>query len=584
MSLMMQTFTRFNAFALASLAALALAPVSEAQQSGPPGMVFIQGGRYKIGAEVDNVRELIEEKGVTALVTETPQYEARLDDFYIMPTEVTNEQFARYIKATGDRPPQSWGEKALDDATIAYATEMGKRREEAKKNGEPVPKIEPFDRAEWWKRNWLEAEWAVPKGLEATPVVFIDHEQAEGYARWAGLRLISEEEFQAAARGDTKRYYTWGDTFDAAKLNSLESKKGGPLPVGRYESGCSWVDKTGKVVDERNERNQDDVVGIYDLTGNVWEWTRTPFEKYPKFKAIDVKGTGKKKKEEISYEFDANNRSSVGGAFNAPYFGSRITTRRNSARFQSTDGLGMRCSASTVPGLDIAESVLRADLPPSRRPKDTFYVADQITAIDLWESSDGTANVPGYRVIESYNYLAFIPQEKIPVSSVMLLKDRSLEAPFEIGAFSTTVPLLNPELPAGTYTLSWRAKGEFNEIKPEEPEGEVQEMRTQDGAVQEPVIEPEFPFDPEKDTLIFRNTSGEIVGWVTVEPPTEERLAPGKVALKNISPEDAAKRGTKAGTELKFQVFVQYTKSNKGFRFDIPLLVKGDSVNDTWRH
>ena len=583
MSPKMQTFSRLNALAFASIFALTCAPDSAAQQSGPPGMVFIQGGRYKIGAEAENIRELIEEKQVTALVTETPQYEARLDDFFIMPTEVTNEQFARYIKATGDRPPQSWGQKALDDATIAYATAMGKRREEAKKNGEPLPKIEPFSRTEWWKRNWQEAEWAVPKGLEATPVVFIDYEQAEGYARWAGLRLISEEEFQAAARGDTERYYTWGDSFDASKLNSLEAKKGGPLPVGRFESGCSWVDKTGKVVDERNERNQDDVVGIYDLTGNVWEWTRTPFSAYPKFKPLEVKGSGKKK-EKVGYDFDANNRSSVGGAFNAPYFGSRITTRRNSARFQSTDGLGMRCSASTVPGLDIAESVLRADLPPSRRPKDTFYVAEQITAIDLWESTEGTANVPGYRVIESYNYLAFIPQEKIPVSSVMLLKDRSHEAPFQLGAFSTTVPLLNPELPPGTYTLSWRAKGEFNEIKPEPVEGEVQEIRMQDDAAQEPVLEPEFPFNPEKDTLIFRDTSGEIVGWVTVEPPTEERLAPGKVTLKDISPEDAAKRGTKAGTELKFQVYVQYTKSNKGFRFDIPLLVKGGAVDKNWRH
>lgn len=579
----MLNLPRIQAIHLLPALALTFALPAMPQETGPPGMVFVKGGRYKIGADKDDVAEALENKQPAALVTETPQYEARLDDFFIMPTEVTNEQFARYIQATNARPPQSWGQKALDDATFAYTTEMGKLREEAKKNGEEPPKIEPFNRSEWWKENWMEAEWAIPKGQENKPVVYIDYEQAEGYARWAGLRLMSEEEFQAVGRGDSERYYPWGDAFENKSLNSLDAKRGGPMPVGSYVAGTAWVDGRGKIVDERNERNESEVVGIYDLCGNVWEWTRTPFNAYPKYKPISIKDPKTRKKESIDYlNFDPNNRSSVGGGFNSAAIASRLTTRRNTARFQSTAGLGMRCTASAVPGLDIADSILRTDLPPSRRPDGAFYTPEAITAIDRWTSTAGNADVPGYRVIESYDYLAFIPNEKLEVSSVMLLKDRSHEAPHELGAFSTTLPLLEPELPPGTYTLSWRAMGEFNEVVPEDVEGEAQ-MRQDDGGEGELMAPPEFPFSPEEDTLIFRNLDGEIVGWTQVAPPKEERLAPGRVTTREVAPEAAAKAGRKAGTELQFEVYVPYTKSNKGFLFEIPVLVKGGSISGDWR-
>lgn len=576
--------TRFLALALTPLVALGAPAQVEAQDAGPPGMVFIKGGRYKIGIETKEAVELIEKHNANMVVAETPQYEARLDDFYVMPTEVTNEQFAKYVTATDSRPPQSWGQKAIDDATIAYATEMGKRREEARANGEDFT-IPPFNRNDWWQDNWMEAEWSIPKGQDALPVVYIDYEQAEGYARWAGVRLISEEEFQAVARGDSERPYTWGDEFDPKAVNSTETRRGGPAAVGEFARGAVWVDEKGKIVDEQDE----DTLGVYDLCGNVWEWTRTPMRSYDKYKPVQVKNKTTRKKEEIDYEFEPNNRSSVGGGFNVPSIGVRLTTRRNTARYQSTAGLGMRCSASTVPGLDIADSVLRADLPPSRRPESAFYVADKITAIDRWTSTSGSADVPGYRVIESYDYLAFIPNEKLEVSSALLLKDKSQELPHELGAFSTTMPLLEPALPAGTYTLSWRAANEFNE--PEEPveedaEGETPEVRGQDGdeVLEEVVIEPEYPFEPMIDTLIFRDLDGEIVAWIPVDAPDEERLAPGKVTLKEIEPEDAAAKGTKAGTEVSFEIYVPYNRSNKGFQFEIPVLVKGGVVDKTWRH
>ena len=96
------------------LAALAttlplLATFQSTPQEGPPGMVLIKGDRFNIGADVDEIKALIEETQFRALACEVPKHQVKLDDFYIMPTEVTNEQFARFVEATGSGPPRSWG-------------------------------------------------------------------------------------------------------------------------------------------------------------------------------------------------------------------------------------------------------------------------------------------------------------------------------------------------------------------------------------------------------------------------------------------------------------------------------------------
>src|SRR6185295_18606551 len=102
------------------------------------------------------------------------------------------------------------------------------------------------------------------------PCGYIDFREAEAYAHWAGVRLMSEFEFQRAAHGSTKNNYPWGDKWDPSLCANgglgLKSAK----PVGSYPGG-----KTAQ--------------GVYDLSGNVWEWTSSPFLEYPGFKVIQVK-------------------------------------------------------------------------------------------------------------------------------------------------------------------------------------------------------------------------------------------------------------------------------------------------------
>lgn len=101
-------------------------------------------------------------------------------------------------------------------------------------------------------KHWVNGK--PPLGKEDHPVVYVDLDDARAYARWAGKRLATEEEWQYAAQGPDRAKYPWGNVVDATYCNA--GQFGGTSPVKAFPQGRSRF-------------------GCYDMCGNVWQWTES---------------------------------------------------------------------------------------------------------------------------------------------------------------------------------------------------------------------------------------------------------------------------------------------------------------------
>jgi formylglycine-generating enzyme required for sulfatase activity len=181
---------------------------------------------------------------------------------------VTVAEFRRFIKATGH---VTWAERAPDPADYPDADPelLVPGSLVFRKTTGPV---DLRDHREWWE--WLPgADWRHPEGpgsnvggRERHPVTHVAHGDAAAYAAWAGKALPSEAEWEYAARGGLDgAVFTWGDEL-APKGRPMANTWQGEFPwqnllLDRYE-GTSPV-----------ETYPPNGYGLYDMAGNVWEWT-----------------------------------------------------------------------------------------------------------------------------------------------------------------------------------------------------------------------------------------------------------------------------------------------------------------------
>lgn len=233
-------------------------------RAAEPGMVWIPGGEFAMGC-ADAGEALCSIAGVTR--DAQPIHRVQVDGFWMDQTEVTNEQFEKFVKATGyitiaeraptaaelpDVPPEN-----LVAGSIVFAP-----------TDRPVPLNDHF---QWWSYE-KGANWRHPlgphsnlKGREKFPVVQIAYPDALAYAKWAGKRLPTEAEWEFAARGGlTNKFYPWGD----------ELKPGGKWMANIYE-GKFPVQDTGAdgfVGLAPVAQFPTNGFGLYDMAGNVWEW------------------------------------------------------------------------------------------------------------------------------------------------------------------------------------------------------------------------------------------------------------------------------------------------------------------------
>jgi formylglycine-generating enzyme required for sulfatase activity len=229
---------------------------SRAPEPPRPGMIWIPGGQFWMGAQEEHMADA------------RPWHRVYVDGFWMDKTEVTNEEFARFVKATGyvtiaERiPRQEDYPQAQPDKLVAGSVVFSPP-------GHPVKLDDHF---QWW--SYVPgANWRHPEGPGSDiknrmnhPVVHIAFDDAIAYCNWAGKRLPTEAEFEFASRGglDRKRY-AWGDEF---------------MPGGKHMANTFQGHFPDKNTNEDGYRGTAPVAsfpangyGLFDMAGNVWEWT-----------------------------------------------------------------------------------------------------------------------------------------------------------------------------------------------------------------------------------------------------------------------------------------------------------------------
>ncbi len=259
--------SRFAHLVQAAAATQPVAPEATglAAALGPAGMRWIEGGTYQRGSEFPDAR-----------LEERPVHAVRVDGFFMDVTEVTNAQFRAFVEATGyvttaERVP------TLEEIMKQVPPGTPPPPAEALVAGslvftpppQPVPLHNP---AAWWR--WVPgADWRHPQGpgssidgMDDYPVVHVSWYDAAAYAEWSGKRLPTEAEWEYAARGGlVGKHYGWGDA-----PYSEESPQAN-IWQGRFPNANSGKD--GYVGLAPVKSFPPNGLGLYDLSGNAWEWT-----------------------------------------------------------------------------------------------------------------------------------------------------------------------------------------------------------------------------------------------------------------------------------------------------------------------
>jgi sulfatase modifying factor 1 len=221
------------------------------------GMVLVPGGTSTLGS-LDFYPE------------ERPLRRVRVADLWVDEHPVTNAQFRRFVKATGhvtiaerDLNPADFPQ--ADPATLVPGSQVFVG------TAGPVP-LDDWTR--WWA--WVPgAHWQHPAGPSSTlhgrelrPVVHVGFEDALAYATWAGKSLPTEAQWEHAARGGLEQTtYPWGEEF-APGGRLMANTWRGAFPYQNLDP--PGADRTSPV-----KRFPANGYGLYDVAGNVWEWTAT---------------------------------------------------------------------------------------------------------------------------------------------------------------------------------------------------------------------------------------------------------------------------------------------------------------------
>lgn len=242
-------------------------------------------------------------------------------DYEMMVTPVTNAQFAAFLNQS-----LSDGDLNLagDQIVVYYPGEpfQGVKHEEKIEAGDwPVLTLN----APATHLDYQDGTFSSQPGFENHPVVGVTWFGADAYCQSYGWRLPSEAEWEKAARGEDQRSYPWGDSIESNQANYYNSrdvfekvlgKQGDTTPVGYY-NGSTYADGYATL-------DNASPYGLYDMAGNVWQWTGDDYEG-------------------VHYRY-------LRGGSKADYaYNLRVYSRNNSAPQTESIHFGFRCAREATP-------------------------------------------------------------------------------------------------------------------------------------------------------------------------------------------------------------------------------------------
>jgi formylglycine-generating enzyme required for sulfatase activity len=213
-------------------------PQPAAPTAPPEGMIFVPGGKFQMGRNDGSPDE-------------GPAHEVEVRPYFLDAQEITNQDYKRFVDATGRKPPRHW-----------------------KFNGSYAPEEALY------------------------PVTYVTWEDATAYAKWANKRLPTEAEWEYAARGGDKEYlYPWGNQWSPGAANVDRKGQTKPAPVRSFEKDVSPLglsDMAGNVSEwvqdfysEKYGANPDQRLRVYrggnfldapEKSTNTYRWADFPTE------------------------------------------------------------------------------------------------------------------------------------------------------------------------------------------------------------------------------------------------------------------------------------------------------------------
>lgn len=323
--------------------------------ANPEGMVWIPSGEFFQGAS---------ENDRMALDHEFPAHKVKISGFFMDETEVTNAQFAKFIDATGyitvAERVINWDslKLKLPPGTLKPADSL--LQPSSLTFHKPVEAVYDLRNFTQWWRLTIGANWKHPHGPNSTiigkenhPVVHIAYEDAVAYSDWKGHRLPTESEWEYAARAHSEFIFIWGKhlsdlpkqvnswTGDFPNTNTIEDGYEYTAPVKSYSKNA---------------------FGLFEMSGNVWEWTSDNYEPNYLFKvnpSIDNNSLSKKGHNMMQHQSQNGALKVIkGGSFlcHSDYCASyRISARMSSDVYSSAEHIGFR----TVLSPDMIQSKQR---------------------------------------------------------------------------------------------------------------------------------------------------------------------------------------------------------------------------------